>query len=154
MTIRFIFIFWRYTDYRFIYDKQAILKASKQYKLKGLYKWESLIGLIDLYVLSKCNFVVATHSSNFGRLVYEFMHIDDPNPFNRFKSLDKNYFIHGYKSILVWFLICKIWNVFASLFENRYYLFKWNWIVYTLLNETEFVSVLTAAIVCAPWVQL
>ncbi len=55
-------------------------------------------GLNDLFVLSKCDYVVATHSSNFGRLVYELMHIIEPNPFYKFKSLDLNYFIHGYKS--------------------------------------------------------
>ncbi len=74
------------------------MKASKQKEEKSSYKWESLMGFKDLFVLSKCDFVVATHSSNFGRLVYELMHIIEPNPFYKFKSLDSSYYIHGYKS--------------------------------------------------------
>ena len=65
---------------------------------KKFYKWESLVGLFDLFILAKCNYVIATHSSNFGRLVYEIMHFNEPNPFNKFKSLDMDYYIHGYKS--------------------------------------------------------
>jgi hypothetical protein len=89
----------RYPEYKFIYDASQIEKASKQFAEKDSYKWESTIGLIDLFVLSKCDFTIATHSSNFGRLIYEVMHIDDPDPFNRFKSVDEKYFIHGYKSL-------------------------------------------------------
>ena len=76
-----------------------MIKASEQFEQQASYKWESLIGLIDLFILAKCNYVIATHSSNFGRLVYEYMHIDDPNPFNKFKSVDKTYFIYGYPNI-------------------------------------------------------
>ena len=57
----------------------------------------------------KCDLVVATHSSNFGRLIYEFMNVDHPNPFNRFKSLDREYFIYGYKN---------------GILSNRYHLTK------------------------------
>ena len=89
----------RYPEYKFIYDESQIEKASKQLAEKDTYKWESSIGLIDLFVLSKCDFTIATHSSNFGRLIYEFMHIDNTDPFNRFKSVDEKYFIHGYKSL-------------------------------------------------------
>ena len=85
-------------EYHFIYDKEAINKSSRQLTEKEAFKWESLMGLRDLFVLSMCDYVVATHSSNFGRLVYEFMHKDEPNPFYKFKSLDSSYHIHGYKS--------------------------------------------------------
>ena len=54
---------------------------------------------MDLFILAKCDYVLVTHSSNYGRLVYEFMHIDEPNPFYRLKSMDKSYYIHGYKNI-------------------------------------------------------
>ena len=77
------------------------MKASLQTKQKNEYKWKSLIGLIDLFILSKCDFTIATHSSNFGRLVYEFMHVNETDPFIRFKSVDKEYYIHGYKSLLL-----------------------------------------------------
>ena len=96
--IFFYFSILRYPEYNFIYDKSQIIKASKQLIQKKLYDWDSSIGLIDLFILSKCDFVVATHSSNFGRLVYEFMHIEDPDPFHKFKSVDRAYFIHGYKT--------------------------------------------------------
>jgi hypothetical protein len=92
------FIFFSYKEYDFIYNKNAILKASEQTVQKQAYDWDSLIGLIDLFIFIKCDLVIATHSSNFGRLVYEFMHVDDPNPFNKFKSLDSEYFIYGYNN--------------------------------------------------------
>ena len=57
-----------------------------------------MIDLLDLFIFSKCDLVIATYSSNFGRLIFEVMHIDDPNPFNRYKSLDSEYFIHGYQN--------------------------------------------------------
>ena len=69
-----------------------------QLKEKLLYRWDSKVGLLDLFIFAKCDYVIATHSSNFGRLVYEIMHVKEPNPFYRFKSLDSPYFIHGYKS--------------------------------------------------------
>ena len=67
----------------------------------GNFKWESLIGFLDLFILSRCNFVALTFSSNFGRLVYELMHVDDPNPFIRYVSLDSKYYIHGFHSDLL-----------------------------------------------------
>ncbi len=87
-----------FKEYEFIYNKSSILKTSEQISQKKAFKWESLIGLLDLFIFIKCDFVVATHSSNFGRLVYEVMHVDDSNPFNRFKSLDSGYFIYGYNN--------------------------------------------------------
>jgi hypothetical protein len=51
---------------------------------------------MELLILKRADLVVATHSSNFGRLVFEYMHVDDPDPFYKFISLDKNYFLHGF----------------------------------------------------------
>jgi hypothetical protein len=90
-----------YPGYNFIRDQTSILEASLQLNQKISHKWKSLIGLIDLFILSKCDFIVATHSSNFGRLVYEFMHANDPDPFVKFKSVDKDYYIHGYESLFL-----------------------------------------------------
>ena len=87
-----------YRGFEFIYNKNSILKASEQTSQKKDYKWESLLGLLDLFIFTKCDLVIGTFSSNFGRLVYELMHIDDPNPFNRFKSIDSEYFIYGYSN--------------------------------------------------------
>ena len=75
---------------------KSIKQASEQIPQGMGYNWESLIGFLDLFIISRCNFVVVTCTSNFGRLIYEFMHIDDPNPFKRFKSLDINFGVHGY----------------------------------------------------------
>ena len=77
---------------------KTILKESEQTLQKQAYKWDSLLGLLDMFIFTKCDLVIGTFSSNFGRLVYEVMHIDDPNPFNRFKSLDTEYFIYGYSN--------------------------------------------------------
>ena len=85
-----------FKEYEFIYNKSVILKSSEQTSQKNAFKWDSLLGLPDLFIMTKCDFVIATHSSNFGRLVYEMMHVDSPNPFNKFKSLDYEYYIHGY----------------------------------------------------------
>ena len=98
MGLNKYFIFLSYSEYHFIYNETSIKRASEQLAKKESHNWESLIGFLDLFILAKCDFVVATFSSNFGRLVYEFMHIDDPNPFNRFKSLDLEYVLHGYNS--------------------------------------------------------
>ena len=49
-----------------------------------------------MLILKRANLALATHSSNFGRLVFELMHIDDSDPFHKFISLDKNYFLHGF----------------------------------------------------------
>ena len=90
-----------YPEYRFVYNITSIKRASEQLAEKEAHKWESLIGFLDLFILSRCNFVAATFSSNFGRLIYEFMHVDDPSPFRRYKSLDWKYYIHGYNSDLI-----------------------------------------------------
>ena len=55
------------------------------------------MGIVDMLILNKADLVIATHSSNFARLVYENMHVDDPDPFYKFISLDKDYYIHGYR---------------------------------------------------------
>ena len=80
-----------------IYEQPEFMDATK----KKSYKWESLIGFLDLFVFSQCDFVASTFSSNYGRMIYEMMHVKDLNPFYRFKSLDRAYFIHGYKSNLL-----------------------------------------------------
>jgi hypothetical protein len=49
----------------------------------------------DIQLLAKCDYVVATHSSNMGRLVYEFQLITYTDAFLRFKSLDNPYYQHG-----------------------------------------------------------
>ena len=69
--------------------------ASEQAKNQK-YEWSCLIGIMDMLILSRANFVVGTFSSNFARLVFELMHSIDPDPFYRFKSLDVPYFIYGF----------------------------------------------------------
>jgi hypothetical protein len=49
-----------------------------------------------MLILNRADLVIGTHSSNFARLIYEMMHVNDPDPFLRFISLDKDYFIFGY----------------------------------------------------------
>ena len=53
-----------------------------------------------MLILIRADLVVATHSSNFGRLVFELMHVDDPDPYYKFISLDKNYYIYGFHELL------------------------------------------------------
>ena len=107
MGLNKYFLFFSYSEYHFIYNETSIKRASEQLAQKEAHNWESLIGFLDLFILAKCDFVAATFSSNFGRFVYEFMHIDDPNPFNRFKSLDWKYYIHGYTTNL----LSKVYNL-------------------------------------------
>ena len=58
-----------------------------------------MIGIIDLLILIRADLVVATHSSNFGRLIFEYMHADDPDPYFKFVSLDRSYHIHGFSKL-------------------------------------------------------
>ncbi len=55
--------------------------------------------ILDVYFLSKAEFVVCTQSSNVCRLVYELRHINDPFALNKFRSLDDNYFFFGIDEI-------------------------------------------------------
>ena len=56
------------------------------------------MGIVDMLILilTKADLVIATHSSNFARLVYKNMHVSNPDPFYKFISLDKDYFVFGY----------------------------------------------------------
>lgn len=47
----------------------------------------------DLEMLSKCDFVVLTLSSNYGRRVYEMMHNHHMDTSDRIISLDQMYYI-------------------------------------------------------------
>ena len=70
--------------------------ADEQLVNKRNFSWDPLIGIIDLLILKRADLVLATHSSNFARLLFECMHADDPDPYYKFISLDSYYYIYGY----------------------------------------------------------
>ena len=79
-----------------MFKESAILKADEQLKNRTNFAWDPLVGIIDLLILKRASLVIATHSSNFARLLFEYMHADDPDPYYRFISLDSHYFVYGY----------------------------------------------------------
>ena len=89
-------LIFRYSDFRFVFNEKFIQKASKQLFDKRKYQYNVLIGVLDMLILARADLVIGTHSSNFGRLVFELMHIDDSDPFYKFISLDNDYYLHGF----------------------------------------------------------
>ncbi|KAG4072633.1 hypothetical protein HA402_004722 [Bradysia odoriphaga] len=62
------------------------------------YSDSSLNGIIsDIHLLSLCNYVVCTFSSQICRMAYEIMQTMYPDASNRFKSVDTIYFFCGEK---------------------------------------------------------
>ena len=51
----------------------------------------SLIEIVDFLILKRADLVVCSHLSNFTRLIYESMHMHDPDPFYKFITLGKDY---------------------------------------------------------------
>ncbi|KAI0979538.1 hypothetical protein GJ496_009538, partial [Pomphorhynchus laevis] len=84
----------RYPDYQFLYNKNSTLSAS----LNNRYsKASSVFVILDILLLSKCDFIVCTFSSNVCRLAYELMQTRYPDGSWRFRSLD---YIYHYNSQL------------------------------------------------------
>ncbi|XP_078485864.1 alpha-(1,6)-fucosyltransferase-like [Ciona intestinalis] len=81
-----------YPDYNFINDKSITAAAS----VKDRYSVDGLFGILtDVYILSHCDYVVCTFSSNVCRLVYELMQTLHIDATTRLHSLDKSYYFIG-----------------------------------------------------------
>ncbi|XP_053381682.1 alpha-(1,6)-fucosyltransferase-like [Mercenaria mercenaria] len=78
----------KYPNYTFIYDVNACTTAKfTRYTESSLQEI-----LFDVHMLSMCDFVICTMSSNVCRLVYELMQSRDGDASNRLISLDTDYF--------------------------------------------------------------
>ncbi|XP_053389248.1 alpha-(1,6)-fucosyltransferase-like [Mercenaria mercenaria] len=80
----------KYANYTFLYDVEASTIAKRtrytEASLKGI--------LFDVHMLSLCDFVICTMSSNVCRLVYELMQLRDGEASSRILSLDIDYYFN------------------------------------------------------------
>ncbi|XP_052271039.1 alpha-(1,6)-fucosyltransferase-like isoform X1 [Dreissena polymorpha] len=82
----------KYPNYTFVSDNEVSRTAG----LGDRFTNASLHGIIlDIYLLSRCDFIVCTFSSNVCRVSYELMMPLHGDPSIRFKSLDDLYYFHG-----------------------------------------------------------
>jgi glycoprotein 6-alpha-L-fucosyltransferase len=83
----------KYPQYEVISNVQASVKANK---LNTRYALDSFLGAVtDLYMMSLCDYVVCTLSSNICRIVLEKMQTTHPDAHHLVKSLDSLYFNWG-----------------------------------------------------------
>jgi glycoprotein 6-alpha-L-fucosyltransferase len=88
----------RYSKYKFIFDKSNAESAS----VTSRYTPDSAQGVImDIYFLSRCDYLVCTFSSQVCRLAYELMQVRYPDASWRFKSLDDVYYFGGQKEHII-----------------------------------------------------
>jgi glycoprotein 6-alpha-L-fucosyltransferase len=84
------------------YEIHADNRIAKSAQEKSRFTEESLRGIFaDVKVLSKCDFVVCTLSSNVGRLIYEFLQIEKGDAAHDLYSLDFPYGNHRQFSIFL-----------------------------------------------------
>ncbi|XP_037048478.1 alpha-(1,6)-fucosyltransferase-like [Bradysia coprophila] len=84
----------KYPKYDIIGDPDVARTAA----ISTRYSNSSLNGIIsDAHLLSMCDYVVCTFSSQICRMAYEFMQTMYPDASNRFKSVDTIYFFYGEK---------------------------------------------------------
>lgn len=84
----------KYPHYQFYGDSQVAKTAS----LGNRYTSESLRGIIlDIHMLSKCDFLSCTFSSQVCRMAYEIMQLSHVDASKRFQSLDDIYYFGGQK---------------------------------------------------------
>ena len=87
-----------FPNYKFIFDKSNAETAS----VKTRNTPDSAQGVImDIYFLSRCDYLVCTFSSQVCRMAYELMQKRHADASWRFKSLDDVYYIHGQTKHLV-----------------------------------------------------
>ncbi|KAK8740412.1 hypothetical protein OTU49_002897, partial [Cherax quadricarinatus] len=80
----------KYPQYEILSNKKSqVMKKNKRYKINSL---RDLI--MDIYFLSRADYIVVTFSSNIGRLVYEIMQSLSVDASNCFYSLDTTYYFH------------------------------------------------------------
>lgn len=91
-----IIIYFSYPNYEFIHqDKKYTKLAVRYWKYNTLSLFHGL--LVDLTILSQSEYVICTHSSNIGRLLFEYMYSENrlEDAYLRLKSLDANYYFVG-----------------------------------------------------------
>jgi len=82
----------KYPNYLFFGDTTI----SESAQLKSRYTKSSLVGVIkDIELLSNCDYIVCTFSSQVCRLAYELMQTLHPDAATRFHSLDDIYYFGG-----------------------------------------------------------
>lgn len=80
----------KYPNYRIISNLNAAKIASD---LNSRWTKEGLLGIItDIYLLSLCDFIVCTYSSNICRLMSEYKQLKFPETTQKVVSLDRVYF--------------------------------------------------------------
>ncbi|KAH8027703.1 hypothetical protein HPB51_007253 [Rhipicephalus microplus] len=83
-----------YPDYQFYGDSRIANTAA----LGQRYSSESLRGvLLDIHMLSRCDYLVCTFSSQVCRLAYEILQLSHADAADRFHSLDDIYYFGGQK---------------------------------------------------------
>lgn len=79
-------------DYNFIYEK----KNAQTAQLSQRYSPDSAQGVIlDIFLLSQCDYLVCTFSSQVCRMAYELMQVRYPDASWRYSSLDDVYYFGG-----------------------------------------------------------
>lgn len=82
----------KYSHYEILYNQNFAEDA----KVASRYSIESLKGIItDVYLLSLCDYLVCTFSSNIGSLAFEYMQTFHPDATDKVTSLDHFYVIPG-----------------------------------------------------------
>lgn len=82
----------KYPSYQFYGDSRIARTAS----LGQRYSSESLRGvLLDIHMLSRCDYLVCTFSSQVCRLAYELLQLSHVDATERFRSLDDIYYFGG-----------------------------------------------------------
>ena len=82
----------KYKGYRFVFDERNAQTA----QLNQRYTPDSAQGVIlDIYMLSECDYLVCTFSSQVCRMAYELMQVRYPDASWRFRSLDDVYYFGG-----------------------------------------------------------
>lgn len=82
----------KYKNYEFVSDREI----SKSAGLGSRYSDSSLHGvLFDIQMLSECDFLVCTFSSQVCRVAYELMQSSQPDAAKKFQSLDDIYYFGG-----------------------------------------------------------
>lgn len=80
----------KYPDYEIITNDEA---AQMGQWWATRFTTEALLGMIvDLHILSMCNYTVCTESSNVCRLLHEYHQLKHPDSLSQHKSLDTMYF--------------------------------------------------------------
>src|SRR4051812_12886 len=89
---------FRYPQHNFIYDQDQVMSTSYQASGAKPFAMNFLIGIRDAHFMLRCQYIVATLSSNYARLLNELMLSRHHDGALRFKSLDAPYHAHGFNN--------------------------------------------------------